>query len=323
MRKPVRIALLVFAILAALVLVGPFLIPVPRLQGTVPARQLADPDSQFIELRGIDVHYKSAGQGEPLIILLHGFAASIYSWREVLEPLGALGTVVAFDRPSSGLTERPMRDEWGQENPYSTDFQVALVVDLIDAMGAKEAILVGNSAGGTIATLTALQHPERVRALVLVDAAIYVGGGAPAFVRPLLGTPQLRHLGPLITRRIRDWGPQLLESAWHDPSLVTDEIRQEYEKPLRVENWDRALWELTAASRRPDLESRLGELALPILVVTGDDDQIVPTEQSIRLAGELPNAELVVFPSCGHVPQEECPAAFLDAVAPYLSSLSE
>ena len=323
MRKPVTIALLVLGIIAVVLLGGPFLVPVPPLEGTVPARELADADSRFIELCGIDVHYKAAGQGEPLMVLLHGFAASVYSWREVLEPLGELGTVVAFDRPASGLTERPLGENWGSENPYGPDFQVALVIDLIDAMGAEEAVLVGNSAGGTIAALTVLRYPERVRALVLVDPAIYVGGGAPAFVQPLLRTPQLRHLGPLIARRIRDWGPRLLESAWHDPTLVTDEIRREYEKGLQVEDWDRALWELTAASRRPDLESRLDEITLPVLVVTGDDDRIVPTEQSVRLAGELPDAELVVFPSCGHLPQEECPAPFLEAVTAFVSTLPE
>ena len=323
MKKPLTIAVLALSTLAVVLLLGPFLVPVPPLDGTIPPRELADPDSQFITLRGIDVHYKAAVRGQPLIILLHGFGASVFSWREVLEPLSELGTVVAFDRPASGLTERPLPQDWDEENPYSTNFQVALVVDLIEAMGADQAILIGNSAGGTIAALTALQHPERVRALVLVDAAIYVGGGAPSFIRPLLSTPQLRHLGPLIARRIRDWGPRLLESAWHDPSLITDEIRAAYEEPLRVDNWDRALWELTAASRRPDLASRLDELSLPVLVVTGDDDRIVPTEQSIRLAGELPNAELAVFPNCGHVPQEECPAAFLDVVGPFVSTLPE
>ena len=129
--------------------------------------------------------------------------------------------------------------------------------------------------------------------------------------------------GPLIACRIRDWGPRLLESAWHDPALATDEIRREYEQGLQVEDWDRALWELTAASRRPDLESRLDDITLPVLVVTGDDDRIVPTEHSVRLAGELPDAELVVFPSCGHLPQEECPAPFLEAVTAFVSTLPE
>lgn len=92
-RRPLRAALLVLGILTVLLLVGPFLVPVPPLEGTVSPRDLADPDSQFIELRGIDVHFRAAGQGGPLIILLHGFAASVFSWREALERLGELGQV--------------------------------------------------------------------------------------------------------------------------------------------------------------------------------------------------------------------------------------
>jgi pimeloyl-ACP methyl ester carboxylesterase len=57
---------------------------------------------------------------------------------------------------------------------------------------------------------------------------------------------------------------------------------------------------------------------VPVLVITGDDDRIVPTESSIRLSGELPGSELVVIPQCGHVPQEECPEAFLAAVNGFL-----
>lgn len=80
MRRPLRAALLVLGILTVLLLVGPFLVPVPPLEGTV-------------SLRGIDVHFRAAGQGGPLIILLHGFAASVFSWREALERLGELGQV--------------------------------------------------------------------------------------------------------------------------------------------------------------------------------------------------------------------------------------
>jgi pimeloyl-ACP methyl ester carboxylesterase len=153
---------------------------------------------------------------------------------------------------------------------------------------------------------------------VLVDAAIYSGGGAPRWIRPLLRTPQARRLGPLAARAIRDWGYEFGRSAWHDPSRLTPEIWEAYTRPLRAENWDRALWELTVASDYPDLPSRLGELQMPVLVVTGDDDRIVPTEQSVRLAGEIPGAELAVLPACGHVPQEECPEAFLAVVKGFL-----
>ncbi len=298
-----------------LILVGPFLVPVPPLEDTLPPEDLADPDSRFIEVNGLKVHYKVAGQGEPVLVLLHGFAASTYSWRDVMAPLAESATVLAFDRPAFGLTERPMPGQWAGENPYSTEAQADLTVALMDQLGVDRAVLVGNSAGGTVAALTALRHPERVASLVLVDPAIYAGGGRfPAWVQPLLRTPQMRRIGPLFARAIQRWGQEFGRSAWHDPSKFTAEIWAGYTKPLRAENWDRALWELTAASRPLGLDRRLGELQLPVLVITGDDDRIVPTEQSVRLAGELPNAELVVVPDCGHVPQEECPRPFLDAV---------
>jgi pimeloyl-ACP methyl ester carboxylesterase len=91
-----------------------------------------------------------------------------------------------------------------------------------------------------------------------------------------------------------------------------------YQKPLLVENWDKALWYLTTSSRESGLPERLDELTLSILVITGDDDRIVPTEQSVRLAGELPNASLVVIPQSGHVPHEEKPTEFMQAVEEFL-----
>jgi pimeloyl-ACP methyl ester carboxylesterase len=304
----------------AILLIGPFLVPVPPLDRTVPPEQLADSDSRFVEVSGLQVHYKTAGAGKPLLLLLHGFGASVFSWREVLDPLAKLGTVIAFDRPAFGLTERPLSWQEGA-NPYAPEAQVALVMDLMEAFGADTAVLVGNSAGGTVAVNAALTYPERFEALVLVDAAIYEGGGAPPWIRPLLRTPQLDRLGPLLARQIAVRGDTLLESAWHDPSKIKPADRTGYRKPLQVENWDRALWELTKTSRQPDLVDRVGDITLPSLVISGDDDRLVPLESSVRLAEALPNAELVVISDCGHVPQEECPGPFLHAVEVFLGEL--
>lgn len=322
MKRGVKVLLVVVAALLALVLVGPFFVPVPPLEDALPPEALADPDSQFVEVEGVRIHMKQMGEGAPVMILLHGFGASTFSWREVMAPLAEIGTVIAFDRPAFGLTERPMRgtEDWPGYNPYTYDTQPRLTVGLMDALGVESAVLIGNSAGGTVAALTALAYPERVDALVFVDAAIYVGGGSPPLLRPLLATPQMRHLGPLIARGIRSWGIDFGRSAWHNPDRIPAEFWEGYTKPLRVENWDRALWELTAASERPDVAGRLDHLTLPVLVITGDDDRIVPTEQSLRLAGELPDADLVVLEACGHVPQEECPEPWLEAVTQFLST---
>lgn len=320
MKRLLRILLVIVAVLIVAALVIPFLIPVMPLESTLPPAELAESDSLFVEVDGLQVHYKEAGAGEPALLLLHGFAASTFSWREVMDPLAGDGRrVVAFDRPAFGLTERPLPGAWQGDNPYSPEAQADLTVGLMDATGIERAVLVGNSAGGTTAVLTALRHPERVEKLVLVDAAIYGGGSPlPRWLSPLLQTPQMRRLGPLFVRSIQSWGQEFGRSAWHDPSKFTPEVWEGYTRPLRAEHWDRALWELTAASHALGLERRLGEIDVPVLVISGDDDRIVPPEQSVRLAGELPDAELVVIPDCGHVPQEECPAAFLEAVRAFL-----
>ena len=155
-----RITLIVVGILLAALLIGPFLIPIPPLEGTVPPDRLGDPDSRFIdvELGGVNlkVHYKSMGNGEPVFILLHGFGASLFSWREVMAPLSQMGAVVAFDRPAFGLTERPLPGAWRGDSPYRPEAQVDLTIELMDRLSVDEAILVGNSAGGSIAMLTAL-----------------------------------------------------------------------------------------------------------------------------------------------------------------------
>lgn len=303
----------------ALAIVVPLLVPIPPLKGTVPPAQLADANSRFIELAGVKVHYKIAGTGEPVFLLLHGFGASTYSWHAVLEPLGALGTALAYDRPAFGLTERPLT--WEGLNPYSTEAQLEILLGLLDAHGAERAILVGNSAGGTLAVHTALLHPERVEALILISPAIYTGGGAPAFARPLLRTPQARRLGPLLVRQLLARGDALIESAWHDPTRITPEDREGYTRPLRAENWDKALWEMTLATEYPNLAARVGELRLPVLIITGDDDRIVPTADSVRLAEEIPGATLVVIPNSGHVAHEETPDAVMAAITAFVARL--
>jgi pimeloyl-ACP methyl ester carboxylesterase len=321
MKKFLKAIGIAIGVIFVLLLVVPFLIPVPPLENTVAAQQLADPDSLFVEVNGVNVHYKTYGQGEPTFILLHGFGASLFSWREVTGPLSKYGTVIAYDRPAFGLTERPM--QWEGENPYSQQSQVNLVIGLMDALNIEKAILIGNSAGGTISMLAALQYPERVQALILVDPAVYAGGGAPSWVRPILKTPQMNHLGPLIARQLQAQGNEFLKTAWHDPSKITPDIFEGYQKPLRVENWDKALWFLTVASQESGLAKRLDELTLPTLVITGDDDRIVPTEQSLRLADALPNADLHVIAQSGHLSHEEQPVAFMQAVTEFLASLAK
>jgi pimeloyl-ACP methyl ester carboxylesterase len=310
----------ILLVLIVVILVGPFLVPIPPLQDVTSPYELADSDSQFIKIANLDIHVKTSGQREPVFVLLHGLGASLYSWNSVMESFSNYGTVIAYDRVAFGLSERPM--SWQGQNPYGTQAAVDTLLGLLDHFEVERAILVGNSAGGTISMEFYLHHPQRVEALILISPAVYVRGGAPFWMRPLMRMPQTQRLGPLFVRAIQNRGQRLIELAWHDPSKIDIETITLYKKPLMVENWDKALWFYTAASQPQDFSSRLGEFRVPVLIVTGDDDRIVPTDKSIRLAGELPSARLVVLENAGHVLHEEVPCEFMDAVHEFLSELS-
>jgi pimeloyl-ACP methyl ester carboxylesterase len=308
---------------ALILLIVPLLYPVAPLTGTVPERELADKDSHFVDVNGVTVHYKEKGQGEPVYILLHGFGASQFSWREVMEPLSRSGRVIAYDRPAFGLTERPMDGDWTGTNPYSVQGNVELLEGLMDELGVDKAVLVGNSAGAEVAAAYALEHPERVQGLVLVDPAVGNGGDRfPQWAVSLMGLPQVRHIAPLLVRTIAgDRGNDTIRMAWHDPSRIDPAVYEGYRKPLGANNWDKALYEFTIAANPVNYSGQLANLTMPVLVVTGDDDRIVPTKQSIQVSSEIPGAELAVLKDCGHVPQEECPDQFMTSVQAFLADV--
>ncbi len=321
MNKGIKITLITISALLILILAGPFLVPVAPLENTQSVQTLADEDSLFIEINDINIHYKQAGSGKPFFILLHGFGASTFSWREVMEPLAEYGTVIAYDRPAFGLTERVM--DWEGESPYTQKSNVFILLGLIDALSINQAILIGNSAGGTLATAFTLAHPDRVQALIEVDAAVYQTMPDSAIIEWLLNTPQINHIGPLIARSLTGMrGERFIESAWYDPSQLelNPEIITGYRKPLNAQNWDRGLWEHTRATKAVDLAGQLDQITVPTLVISGDSDQIVPVENSRQLAQDIQGAFLAVLPKCGHLPQEECPQDFIQAVCRFLVS---
>lgn len=156
---------------------------------------LADPDSSFYEINGVRVHHKVCahddGGGDQSysgsavartqiglpIVLLHGFGASVFSWSRVMRPLARIAgaKVLAFDRPAFGLTSRAgwSGDDTKPLNPYSMAFSVMATLAFIDQLGTGKAVLVGHSAGCSVAVEAYFEAPERVAALVLVAPAIF------------------------------------------------------------------------------------------------------------------------------------------------------
>jgi pimeloyl-ACP methyl ester carboxylesterase len=313
-RWPRRVAWIAAGLVALLAL-APFLLPLPPLEGTRPPAELATSGDRFADLEGISVRYRTGGSGTPAFILLHGFGAHSASWDPVFDSLGRAGRVVAIDRVGFGLTERPL--EWDGVHPYGDEAQVSLTLALMDHLGIEEAVVVGHSAGGALAVTLALEHPERVGGLVL--EAPSPGPGWAGQLRALAATPQGRRLTRFVARRMASRIPSILESAYHDPRRVTRQMIDAYRLPLGAENWDQGLAHFVAAPRESIPLDRLEQLNLPVLVVTGDDDRWVATEDTVGLASRVPGSTLVVVPDCGHVVHEECPDAFQRAVRDWLA----
>lgn len=310
--------------LAAALLVGPFLVPVNStgtLTNKEAAAELWGDRSEFVEVLDHEVHLVTAGDenSDRLILLLHGFGASAFSWRDVLEPLSGHGFVVAYDRAAFGFTERPT--SW-EVNPYSSAGQLQVIDELVNRFGeGKEVVLVGHSAGGSLAAAYALDNQSRLSGLVLEAPAIYSTGGSAGWFNWIFDVPQLNHLGPLAVASIATSGLDLLDRSYNDPSQITDEVLAGYTAPLKVAGWERAFWEFNKAPRSLGVAERLSELTMRTLVITGDNDVVVATADSIRLASELPDAELVIVPETGHLPNEEKPREFATAIIQYLSTL--
>ena len=300
------------------VLIVPLVVPVEST-GTLTEFEAAGEDATFLDLDEVSLHYESAdyqgdGVNQPLFILLHGFGASTYSWRDVLDDFSELGDVVAYDRPAFGLTTRPT--DWEGDSPYGVEAQLDLLDDVIDAFAkdGQPIVLVGHSAGGTLAAEFGLRYPERVDGLILVAPAILATGGGPSGLSWLYDIPQVDRIGPLLVGGIATSGEDLLERSWHDLSLLTPEIRAAYRVPLSVKGWEAAFWEFQKAPRTFTISKNPGALTVPTVIITGDDDRVVETADSIELADRIPGATLSVLANSGHLPQEETPEEFMQSV---------
>ena len=320
MRKRSKVLLAAAAVLA----VGPFLVPV-NSSGTVSNDSLVRSESlvQTGDFRTHVVNLPSEQPSDVLFVLLHGFGASTASWKAVSEPLSELGEVIAYDRPAFGLTDRPTN--WTGANPYSSDGALAQLDTLLQqyASQGKRVYLVGHSAGAMVAAQFALDNPERVDGLILVAPAILTGGGAPGWLNWLFFVPQIDHLGPLLVSGIAQSGLQILEDSYFDPTLITDETLAAYQQPLQIAGWERAFWEFNRADRSFDAAQRLSDIEIETLVITGDTDKIVDPADSSKIDDLINDSRLVMLNDLGHLPHEENPELFMEAVRENWAWLSE
>jgi pimeloyl-ACP methyl ester carboxylesterase len=276
----------------------------------------AQPPSIFMDVTGLRAHVRDEGpRDDPMpIVLLHGTSDSLHTWGGWTAVLARERRVIRVDLPGFGLTG-PAPD-----GDYRVERYVQFVGALLDALGVQRCVLGGNSFGGWVAWETALAQPERVRALILVDAAGYPieSQSVPIGFR-IARVPGLNRVMRSVLPR--DLIESSVRNTYGDPSRVTPElVDRYYELTLRQGN-RAALAQRFAAGRWAADPSRVRQLRQPTLILWGGRDGLIPLHYGEQFERDIAGSRLVVFPELGHVPQEEDPAATVAAVSQFLREL--
>jgi pimeloyl-ACP methyl ester carboxylesterase len=277
----------------------------------------APPPSDFVEIKGQLVHLRDEGPREdPLpIVLVHGTGASLHTWEGWVKALKTQRRVITFDLPAFGLTG-PFAGEYTPDD-YRGDTYARFVVDLLDALKIDRAVLGGNSLGGEVVWRTAHLAPQRVAALVLVDAV------GPAF------TPESVPIGFVIARlpifsKLSEWAlpralvTQSIENVYGDPSKVTPQLVDRYFELTLREGNRRALSQRLKVMVPGEHAERIAQIKQPTLILWGGRDRLIPPAVGEEFKRLIAGSQLVVFPELGHVPHEEDPARTVAAVKVFL-----
>jgi 2-hydroxy-6-oxonona-2,4-dienedioate hydrolase len=259
---------------------------------------------KYATVSGAKIHYIEAGTG-PTVVLLHGLGASTVNFVFSIDPLAQSFHVIALDQIGFGESDKPR-----------INYRITTYVEFLDGflkeLKIERASLVGKSLGGWVAAAYALEHPQRVEGLVLVDAA---GFAPPAD----FDMKQLSGLNPTTHDDMR----KLLERAFYNKRLFASDLLIDESLKQRAKAGDgRTIQALIESiSRREDmLDGRLGGIRHRTLIIWGREDEVLPLADGVRFRDEIPGAQLIVFDQCGHVPPIEKSSEFNAAVLKFLSA---
>lgn len=268
--------------------------------------------SKFIEIDGMQVHYRDEGQGFP-IVLVHGTASSLHTWNDWTKDLKKKYRVIRMDLPAFGITGPNKNADYSIEN-YTYFLQQFLM-----KINVAKFHLAGNSLGGNIAWNYAAEHPEQIEKLILIDASGLPTNKPQPAVFKMAKTPVLSSLFLYVTPKF--FIKKNMEEVYADNSKVTDAIITRYHKmALRVGNRqafiDRAKTDFKLGAKA-NLE-KLKSIQTPSLLIWGAQDSWIPLDNGKQMDRMLTNSKLVILENSGHVPMEENPAESLEALNGFL-----
>jgi pimeloyl-ACP methyl ester carboxylesterase len=266
----------------------------------------ASPASKFIDMGdGVEMHYRIEGNpAGRTLLLVHGFSASLHTWEKWVGELGGEYRMVSLDLPGHGLTRTP-----ASYAPTNEAY-----ADLVEAFAKKLSLgkvtVIGSSMGGAVAWHMALRHPERLEAMVLVDAAGWPDARIDNREEPAI-FKMMRNpvIGPILRRL--DTTPavrQGLQASFANPALVDDAMVQRYVRMSRAPGHGDALLAIMTGERTIASKELLAGVKTPTLILQGRKDNLVPAEAAVKFNDAIAGSRLIIYEDAGHLPQEELPA---------------
>ncbi len=274
----------------------------------------ASTSGSFVRLSNGFAHYELGGpdSGEA-VALVHGFSVPYFIFDPTFSFLVSAGfRVLRYDLYGRGFSDRP-------SVKYNVDLFVSQLKELLDALDFKQVNLIGLSMGGAIVSAFTVRFPERVRRLALMDSI----GTRPASFSWIYKAAMLPGISELILGMVStDRMVQSITSCFFNPGHI-EMFQDQCRVQMQYRGFKRGL--LSTLRNKtvdgvPEVYRRLGKLDVPVLLIWGRHDRILPLEQSGDILAAVPCAEFHVIENCGHIPQYEKPDEVNPIIQKFLTS---
>ncbi len=296
------------------VLLVAFVVLLPLVSGCMSFHQGPMPGepktATFANVEGARVRYLDTGGQKPAVVLIHGFASSIEAWGTIIPDLVKGHRVLALDLKGFGWTDRP-------EGDYSPAAQARIVLGLMAQRGIDRAALVAHSWGSSVALQVAMQKPESVTRIAMYDAWVYEAQ-LPAFFH----WSRADGVGEtLFGLYYKERPAEKISLAFFDKSYVTEELVDSVENAMDRPGTVAAALAAVRGQRYAHVEHKYRKIVKPTLLMWGREDTVTPVAFGERLARDLPNARLEIYPRCGHFPMLEAKEASTRELVAFLSEV--
>jgi len=269
-----------------------------------------------VSARGLNFHYVEWGRADASPLLcLHGITQTAHSWDEVAAALAAEHRVLSFDQRGHGDSD------WAADGDYTRHTQAADLDAITDALGLSRFVLAGMSMGGINAITFTAQHPQKVRALIIVDVSPEIQVRGIENIRSFIQAPDELDTFEAFVERAHQFNPR--RSLDNIRSRLSHNLKQlpngkwtwKYDKALR--SGERSF----QASSLLNLWDDVHAIRCPTLIIKGGESDILSAESAAKLQAAIPGSQVAIVPGAGHSVMGDNPEAFVAAARAFLREL--